>query len=258
MSKYSMSNSKIIKIYATEISSLLGLNNYINPETVKKIIKVRNGLIKDENDEILKDEEVNYYNTKSKLHNIKTSKINASDIDIEIKESNIVESKQLQNEVENCVQGTLSEPKTASLLIDYYKKMLNVKKSSSNAKSYNNRNSSIYYYDEGKYHSITLETKKGNKYKIVGKIDGKLRIINDEYIVEMKKRVNRFYYSARDYCQIATYGFLSGINKAMLVQNLTIENKNQIKIDKYNHDFAKIWNKKYREGIEMIIDEIMA
>lgn len=263
--------NNVIKIYATEISSLLGLNNYEKPEVVKKRIALRNGLIKlndVKNDETLK--QLNNYNIKQKAtNNIIKNKLQNSN-NYKMLSNNIIKNE-LQNElinssdyqnynqnylitnINNCVEGTVSEPETAKLLIDYYRKVLKLDTNKTYEETKLLRKATHYFYDEGKTYSITLETKNRNKYKIIGKIDGKLRIINDDYIVEMKKRVNRYYFSAREYCQIATYGFLSGINKAMLVQNLN----GKLKIHKYEHDFEKIWIRKYKDDLEKIIDELI-
>ena len=185
--------------------------------------------------------DLDIYNTKSYIHSkvvkeISNKDVKSDTIEAKIKNINSSIDDNLLNGITNVITGTINEGKIGSLLCKY----LNIDKKA--------------FRENQSYNSFILETSKGNKYKLVGKIDGKITLKPiDEYIVEIKNRKNRFYYSSREYCQIATYGYLTGMNKAMLVENLNGE----LRVTKYQHDFPSIWKRKYKKDLDEIVDSMM-
>lgn len=100
------------------------------------------------------------------------------------------------------------------------------------------------------------ETVKGNKYRISGRLDGIVDYVDNynsgKAIVEIKKRESNFYYSKSEYCQLATYRYITGITKLIHVQNLG----EQYRIQIYNMKNKDYWQSKYGNDLEEIIDDI--
>lgn len=185
-----------LKLNASEIGSLIGVNKYISKDTMLIKLWLRN------------DKES--FEGSIERNNIK--KINIIDLKENYKVKN--QLKSYINNIKNIENGTINEPK----IIELYQSIKNVSIKDNNKTKYSlfiNNN-----YEKLLYHKLVIN----------GLIDGIVVNEDDKYIVEIKDRQNKIFNEIPEHemVQIMIYMKMTNINKCHHIQKCNKEMKSEI------------------------------
>jgi len=242
-----------IYYHSSKIASILGINYYTNIEEYINIFIEY--LYKYQDDLKANDIEKNAIKFCSNEENI-TNKLNNTGINVD-KQKEILNIYKNSNNIKNVDELYLETKKVAEILSDLTlteqnKILPNIQSKLNCSYGTNAENSAIDLYTKLTSNIIyecndkLLKTKCNNFY-ICGKIDGKTKINDKEYIVEIKNRKNRFFDNVPKYekIQLILYTKLCNNNNICFIQKLSndIEIKHIDDLDINDEIYNDIVNK---------------